>query len=239
MITYPFNTLENKKVIISLGGSLIAPNGVDIAYLQAFRKFIFDHIELGFSFVIITGGGGPAREYIESATAILDNDLTNDDKDWLGIHATRFNGHLLRTIFRSIAQVNLITNPETGKINLKKKVVVGAGWKPGWSTDFVANKIAERYQIPVVINLSNVKQVYTADPKKDQTAQPIEDMVWADFRKIVGEEWIPGMNVPYDPIAARLADSTNTTVLVMDGKNLENLQNCFEGKEFMGTMLHN
>jgi uridylate kinase len=239
MITYPFNTLENKKVIISLGGSLIAPNGVDIAYLQAFRKFIFDHIELGFSFVIITGGGGPAREYIESATAILDNDLTNDDKDWLGIHATRFNGHLLRTIFRSIAQVNLITNPEVGKINLKKKVVVGAGWKPGWSTDFVANKIAQRYEIPVVINLSNVKQVYTADPKKDPTAQAIEDMSWPDFRKIVGEEWIPGMNVPYDPIAARLADSTNTTVLVMDGKNLDNLRNCFEGKEFMGTMLHN
>jgi len=239
MITYPLNKLENKKVIISLGGSLIAPNGIDVEYLKKFRQFVMDNIQKGFNFILITGGGGPAREYIESATAVLNNDLTNDDKDWLGIHATRFNGHLMRTIFRSVAQVKLVTNPEIGKINMDKKVVIAAGWKPGWSSDYCANKIADRYNIPVVINLSNVKQVYTADPRIDPNAQPIEEMEWKNFRKMVGDEWIPGMNVPYDPIAARLADKAGTTVLVMDGKNLENLQNSFDGKPFVGTMLHN
>lgn len=239
MITYPFDKLDNKQVVVSLGGSLIAPKGIDVEYLKEFRKFVMDNIEKGFKFIIITGGGGPAREYIDSASAILDNDLPNDDKDWLGIHASRFNGHLMRTIFRSVAQVKLITNPEIGKINLDKNVVVAAGWKPGWSTDYVANKIAERYQIPVVINLSNIKQVYTADPKKDPNAKPIEDMTWKEFRKIVGDEWIPGMNTPYDPIAAKLADATNTTVLVIAGKDLDNVQRCFDGKEFFGTKLHN
>lgn len=239
MIAYPLNKLENKRVIISLGGSLIAPKGIDVEYLKQFRQFILHNIEKGFSFILITGGGGPAREYIESATAVLDNGLTNDDKDWLGIHATRFNGHLMRTIFRNIAQVKLVINPEIGKINLDKKVVIAAGWKPGWSSDYCANKIAERYSIPAVINLSNVKQVYTADPRVDPTAKPIEEMSWKVFRQMVGDEWIPGMNVPYDPIAARLADKAGTTVLVMDGKNLDNLQNCFEGKSFTGTMLRN
>jgi len=165
--------------------------------------------------------------------------LTDNDKDWLGIHATRFNGHLLRTIFRNIAQVKLVTNPILGKIDFDKSIVVGAGWKPGWSTDFVANKIAERFNIPVVLNLSNIVQVYTEDPKKNILAKPMEDMLWNDYCNLVGNKWIPGMNVPYDPIAANLALKTNTSVLVMSGGNLSNLQNCLEGKEFIGTILHN
>lgn len=239
MISYPFNRLSNKQVVISLGGSLISPKKIDVEYLKKFRKFVINNIENGYRFIIITGGGAPAREYINSAISILENELTNDDKDWLGIHASRFNGHLLRTIFRNVSQVNLITNPELGKISLTKKVVIAAGWKPGWSTDFVANKIATRYDIPVVINLSNIKQVYTEDPKLSRGAKPIEDMSWSDFRKLVGDEWIPGMNVPYDPVAAKLADTANTSVLILNGKDLRNLQLCLESKKFIGTILHN
>ena len=29
--------------------------------------------------------------------------VTDEDKDWIGIHATRLNAHLLRTIFRDVA----------------------------------------------------------------------------------------------------------------------------------------
>lgn len=239
MIQYPTHQIEPKRLIISLGGSLIVPDEIDVEYLKQFRQFILQYLDEGWSFLIVTGGGAQARNYINAATDVLDNDLTNDDKDWLGIHATRFNGHLLRTIFCKQAQAAIITDPEKDKIDLSKSIVVASGWKPGWSTDFVANKLAQRYHAPMIMNLSNIKQVYDADPKQNPQAKPIEKMLWKDFRAMVGDEWLPGMNTPYDPIAAKLADQENTKVMVIEGGNFANLHKAFRGEPFVGTMLYN
>ena len=112
-----------------------------------------------------------------------------------------------------------------------------SGWKPGWSTDFVASKIGQRINARYIINLSNIKQVYNDDPRKNPDAQPIDKMSWHDYRKMVGDEWTPGLSTPYDPIAAKLAQKENQTVLVMDGLNLANLQAAMEGKQFVGTII--
>jgi len=45
MVIYPINKLENKKIIISLEGSLIAPKEVDNNYLREFKKFILTNIK--------------------------------------------------------------------------------------------------------------------------------------------------------------------------------------------------
>ena len=236
MPQYPIHKTENKIAVISLGGSLIVPNQVDIQYLAAFKTFILDQLNKGWRFFIITGGGMQARNYIDAATAIMGDEITKDDQDWLGIHATRFNAHLLRTIFRDQAQPAIITDPELDHIS-DAKIVVVSGWKPGWSTDFVATKVAQRINAPYLINLSNIAQVYTDDPNKNPDAQPIEKMTWKDFREMVGDEWTPGMNTPFDPIAAKLAQQEGQTVLVMDGKNLDNLGNAFAQGEFFGTVI--
>ncbi len=229
--------LAEKKAIFSLGGSLVCPDMVDVEYLKNFRKFALKKIEEGWQFTIIVGGGTQARRYIDAATEVMGSEITTNDQDWLGIHATRFNAHLVRTIFRSVAQPALIIDPEEDVIDDSYKLIVAAGWKPGWSTDYVATKIAERLGAPLIFNLSNITQVYTADPKKDPNAKPVEKMLWADFRKMVGDKWVPGMNAPYDPIAARLASEHDMTVAVMNGGNLENLGNALEGREFVGTTL--
>lgn len=239
MPSYPVHEVTPKRIILSVGGSLIVPNEINTSYLKRLRAFVLENIEKGWSFVLVTGGGAPARRYIEAADITLDGNLTNDDKDWLGIHATRMNAHLVRTVFRTEAQPAIIQNPEEDNIDEAYKVIVVSGWKPGWSTDYVANKVAERYNAPFVVNLSNITQVYDADPKTNPNAKPIEDMLWSDFRAMVGDEWTPGMSAPYDPIAAQLAQKANTVVFVMNGENFENLQACMDGQEFIGTMLHN
>lgn len=238
MPSYPLHTTQNKQAVISLGGSLIVPNEVDSVYLAKFREFILEELKNGWKFFIVTGGGAPARQYIEAASHVLGNDITKDDKDWLGIHATRLNAHLVRTLFRNEAQPNIVTDPEKDAVD-DSKIVVISGWKPGWSTDFVGTMIAKRFNIPYLINLSNIKQVYTADPKKDPNAQPIDQMKWADYRAMVGDEWIPGMNTPLDPIAAKMAEAENQTVLVMAGSDLENLKKAMTTGEFVGTVLTN
>lgn len=238
MPSYPIHTTQNKRAVISLGGSLIVPNEIDSEYLAKFREFILSQLKEGWTFFIITGGGSPARKYIDAASHVLGNEITKDDMDWLGIHATRFNAHLVRTIFRNEAQPSIITDPEKDTVD-DSKIVVVSGWKPGWSTDFVATMIAKRFNIPYLINLSNIKQVFTDDPKKNPDAKPIDIMSWTDFRKMVGDEWIPGMNTPFDPIAAKLADSENQTVLVMLGGDLDNLKKAMTTGEFTGTVLTN
>ena len=116
-------------------------------------------------------------------------------------------------------------------------VVVGAAWKPGWSTDYDAVLTCENYHVESMINLSNVTQVYSADPKIDPEAVPIAQMSWAQMRKLVGDEWSPGMHAPFDPVAAKLAEELGVTVKIVKGGDFENLDKAVMGEEFFGTVI--
>ena len=87
----------SKTVIIALGGSIVFPDQIDWDFLRRFRSFVLREIKKGRRFVIVSGGGRLSRIYQEAAGKVVK--VTNEDKDWLGIHATRINAHLLRTIF--------------------------------------------------------------------------------------------------------------------------------------------
>lgn len=228
-----------EKIVISLGGALIVPNGgIDISFLKGFNSFIREQLlkRKDRQFFIVVGGGATARHYRDAGRNVLEHELTTDDLDWLGIHATRVNAHLLRTIFRDIAHPYILKHYEIIR-KVDEPIVVGAGWKPGWSTDFCAAMVCEDYNAKTVVNLSNIEKVYDKDPKEFSDAKPIDKITWADFRKIVGSEWVPGMNAPFDPIAAKKSEELRLKVVVMKGDNFENLRNYFEGKEFVGTVI--
>lgn len=226
--------------IISLGGSLIVPAEIDWDFLKNFRKLIVKEIKKGKKFVIITGGGNTARNYQNSAGKVCK--LTDDDKDWIGIHATRLNAHLIKTIFRDYAHPRINKNPRT-KEDLSKhfeqneSIMVAAGWRPGWSTDFVSTILAERLESSKVINLSNIQYVYDKDPKKHTDAKKIKLINWTNFRKIVGDKWDPGLNMPFDPVASKHAQKLNLTVYIAQGQNIKNLENLLAGKSFEGTTI--
>src|SRR5688572_15278346 len=118
---------NNNRYIISLGGSLIVPETIDVKFLREFRKVIEEGVKNRRKFLIITGGGKTSRRYSEAAKAL--GDLNHDDLDWLGIHSTRLNGHLLRTIFRKHAHPRIITNP-TMKEPAAEPIVIAAGYRP-------------------------------------------------------------------------------------------------------------
>jgi uridylate kinase len=89
----------------------------------------------------------------------------------------------------------------------------------------------------MVINMSNIDQVYNKDPNTHKDAKPIEKTSWAEFRKIVGDEWVPGMNAPFDPVAAKKAEALGIKVVVLNGENFENLEKCLNNKPFVGTTI--
>lgn len=224
----------NPRYIISLGGSLIVPDEIDVKFLQEFRAIIFGQIAKRKKFLLITGGGRTSRRYSEAAKAL--GQLNPTDLDWLGIHSTRLNGHLLRTIFRKVANARIIDNPNR-RLNAKEPVIIAAGYRPGWSTDYVAVLLAQKYQGTVVVNLSNVDYVYDKDPRKFKQAKPIKEISWPDFRKIVGNKWSPGAHLPFDPVASKLAEQMKLKVVIMNGKNLSNLKSFLAGKKFKGTII--
>lgn len=230
------NMQSHETIVMSVGGSLIVPDQIDTEFLSILKEFIEAEIAEGRRFIIIAGGGRTARNYQDAAGAVTK--LTTDDLDWMGIHATRLNGHLLRTIFRDSAHPTMLTNPDDIlDVPTDVPVVIASGYRPGCSTDLRAVQIAELVGARKVINLSNIDYVYTDDPRSNPEAKKIEIITWADFRALIPDEWDPGLSAPFDPIAAKAADEKNIEVAIINGHRPDALTDYLHNKDFIGTKI--
>ncbi len=231
--------MSNYK-IISVGGSIIIPKtGFDIKFLKAFRKLILDRVKKGDKFILVIGGGATCRYYQEALKKV--NKVSDTDLDWLGIASTHFNAELVRLMFSGYSYPEVIKNP-TKKLEIKKlrnwPIIIAGGWKPGCSTDKDAVLLAENFGAKEMLNLSNIEYVYDKDPNKFKNAKKIENITWKDFRKnIVGYKWVPGKNVPFDPMAAGLAEKLKLKVEILRGTDLVEVKNALVGKKFRGTVV--
>lgn len=220
---------------MALGGSVAFQKKIDTDFLARFHSFILEQINQGRRFVIVVGGGYVARRYQKAASEIAG--VKDQDKDWIGIQATRLNAHFLHAIFR--AEAHPIVFDERFKLKGfgRYSTIIGSGWKPGWSTDFVAVQIAVDFGLDQVCILGKPDYVYTADSSKDKTAQPLKEVTWQEYLKLIPNDWSPGLHSPVDPVAARLAQDQGLKVIVADGRNLANLRAILNNKPFQGTTL--
>ena len=222
-----------KTIVLSLGGSLICPDGFDFVFLKKLKQVIERYIKKNNKFVIICGGGKLARTFQEIASK--SSKLSNEELDWLGIHATKINAYIVKSIFGNNTENFIVSNP-TKKISLKKNILIASGWKPGWSTDYDAALLAKNLKIREVINMSNIDYVYDKDPRKFKAAKKIEKLKWHNYLKMTGTKWKAGMNVPFDPIAAKEAKKSKIRVYMI-GNDLKNFENLLENKKFEGTII--
>lgn len=229
-----------ETVVLSIGGSLVVPKGgIDVDFLKKLNVFIRKQVrESNRRFFIVIGGGTTARQYRDAARDVV-GEISDEDLDWIGVHSTRLNAHLVRTIFQDIAHPRIIENYDRPLIGARESVIIGAGWKPGWSTDYCAAVIARDYKASVIINLSNIDYVYDKDPSIFPGAKIIKHTTWDYFEELIPEKWIPGTNAPFDPVASRLAKRTGTAVIVANGKNFSNLTRILNGESFKGTVITN
>jgi uridylate kinase len=226
--------MKKETIVISVGGSLIVPDEIDTKWLRDFKKFILNNTDR-YRFILISGGGRICRKYNAAAQEL--REMSNLDLDLLGIQTTRLNGYFLKTIFENKAYEEVVINP-TIKIKTDKDIIVGAGYEPGTSTDMDAVLMAKTNGVKKVINLSNIDYVYDKDPKKFKDAKKIEKISWKDFRnKVLPKEWISGSNTPFDVTASAMAEKLGVEVAIMNGHNLDNLQNYLSGKSFVGSLI--
>lgn len=227
--------------VLSVGGSIVAPDKPDFDFLDKFSKTIRNWLlqDSSRKIIMVIGGGAPARDYQNAYRKVCDlrkAPAKNDEADWIGIMATRLNAQLVRAVFEDLCPNPVVYDPTTVDM-FGGQILVAAGWKPGFSTDNDAVVLAERFSGNLVVNLSNIAKVYTDDPKKNPEARPIDSISWEDFIKIVGTEWVPGKNTPFDPIASQRAQKAGIRVICAAGKDIENLENILNGKDFKGTVI--
>ena len=233
--------MPNTKVI-SLGGSIIAPDWVDVRYLRDLRAALIEYLEQDPErrLILVCGGGAPAREYQRAYREILADGNgappEPEAQDWIGIAATRLNAELLRQLLAQYCAERVVIDPVEVNV-FPGRVLVAAGWKPGFSTDYDAVLLAEKFQADTLLNLSNIARVYEADPKTHPEARPLERMTWAELRNLVGDTWTPGQNVPFDPVATGYAARIGLKVVVAAGRDIENLVAILNERDFIGTVI--
>jgi uridylate kinase len=226
--------------VLSVGGSIVVPHEPDIEFLKKFtamiRNWLSENKER--KLILVIGGGGPARIYQQAYKSILSDEKSydNNEADWIGITATRLNAQLLRAVLSDLCPQEVVYNP-TAVEKFTGRVLIASGWKPGFSTDTDAEYLAEKFGAKTIINLSNIDKVYTDDPKKNPDAKPLDTISWSDFRAMVGDEWVPGKNCPFDPIASKRAEAEAITVVCAGGKNIENIRKILDDKPFFGTTI--
>ena len=223
-----------KTVVVALGGSIVHPDGIDVAFLKKFRAFLTPFVRRGTKFVLVVGGGRLARRFQEAAHAVAK--VNDEDKDWLGIHATLLNAHLLRTVFRDVADPVIIDIREKIK-KVRYPVTIASGWRPGWSTDYVAMRIAADMGIREAIVAGSPTHVYNKDYKKYRGAKPFDRISWAEYRRLIPPKWKPGLNAPVDPVGAALGAREGMRAVILNGRDLANFRALLLGKDFQGTII--
>jgi len=128
-------------------------------------------------------------------------------------------------------------NSDSIDFAFSSKVLVAAGWKPGCSTDYDAVLLAEKLKAKSLINLSNIEKVYSEDPKKNPNAKALDSLTWQEMLNLLPTEWSPGLNMPFDPIAAKRASELGMSVYIAKGTDIANTMNILEKKDFKGTII--
>ena len=210
------------------------PEEIDIEFLKDFKDLILSQVSKGKKFLIDTGGGRTCRKYQRAASEI--SKTSTEDLDWIGIATNNLNAEFLRVIFGEKAHPKVIINLAE-KFSFDRPIIIGGAYKPGHSSDFDAFLAAKNLGAKKIVNLSNIDYAYDKDPNKYPDAKKLESVSWAQYRALIPEKWDSGLSTPFDPIASREAEKEGMQVMILNGKNISNLEKCLNGEEFLGTKI--
>ena len=223
------------RVAINAGGSIVAPDEMDAGFLRGLGDILIRASEER-DLLIVVGGGRTARRYIEAGRAL---GADEGSLDHLGIEATRLNARLLMTALGERAHPGVPSSVEGALEALgTHPVVVMGGTIPGQTTDAVSAMLAQRAEAVEMIVLTNVDGVYTADPRKDPSAERLERIPASRLVEIVGGgSYEAGSSTVVDPVAAGIIQSSHIPTKVLDGRDLDQVSAALAGEDFRGTLV--
>ncbi|RQD80784.1 MAG: UMP kinase [Methanocalculus sp. MSAO_Arc2] len=223
-----------KKVVISLGGSILVPS-LDTHRVQEWASALRTLAEQ-YSLFCICGGGGEARRYISVGRDLGCDEATADE---LGIMVTRVNAFLLVSALGDAAYPLIpATYREAKEAALHNRIVVMGGVTPGQTTDAVSAILAEEVSADLLVNMTVVDGIYSADPKKDPSAERFTTMTPKALIDIIMKERMgAGSNMIVDLVAAKVIERSGIPFIVMDGRNPDDIITALSTGTFSGTLV--
>jgi len=227
--------VKKKRIVISLGGSLIIPDKVNVRFLKRFREVIKKNTDQ-YKFVIVCGGGSTARKYISALREIGTN---QELQSMSGISATRMNARFMTYFFGKDANQGIPHDMKEVKNLLIKNDVVFCGalrYAPNQTSDSTSAQLAN-YLKSDFINLTNVSGLHDRNPKKFKNARFIPKISWKEFDKMANKvKFKPGQHFVLDQQAAKIIKKYKIKTYIL-GPNLRNLQKLLKDKKFKGTII--
>lgn len=228
--------MKKRIIVLSLGGSLIIPDDVNIGFLKKFKKVILRNRKK-YKFIIVCGGGSIARKYI---AALKKAGISEEFQSFSGISATRMNARFMNYFFGINPELGIPHTTETLKKYVRKQDIIFCGaleYKPRQTSDSTAASIAAHFK-GVFINLTNVSGLYNKNPLEHKDASLILRISWWEFCKMANKnKYQPGQHFVLDQTAARIINSSRIKTYIL-GSDLRQLEAVLHGKDFKGTLIY-
>ena len=227
--------MSKKIIVLSLGGSLIIPDNIDVNFLKKFKQVINKNTK-NYKFIIVTGGGSIARKYIHALKSI---GISEKLQSMIGISSTRTNARFMSYFFNQDQDEGIPQQIKTVEKYIKEKDVVFCGaleYKENQTSDATAVALASHFKTEF-INLTNVPGLYNKNPFEHKDAKFLPKISPEELYKMSNpKKYTPGQNFIIDQTASRniLKNKIRTYIL---GKDLKQLDNLLNNKKFKGTII--
>jgi len=223
------------KIVISLGGSVLVPDEGDAKYL---RKLAWLLIEMSkeFQICIVCGGGRIARYYISTGREL---DFRKEELDNLGIAVTRLNATMLLLALGDDAMPAMPrSEEEAARLIEDGGIIVMGGTTTGHTTDAVAARVAELIKAKRIVNATSVDAAYSADPKEFPDARRYASMTLKQLYDLVDKGvHEAGPSTVFDRLGAEIALRAGIPIYIINGRDLDEMENAIIGKDIKGTIV--
>ena len=218
-------------VVISLGGSIVCGEKIDVEYIKKFRNFLKEYSK-NLKIFLVVGGGKTARDYIGAGTTL---DIDQFTLDRIGIAASRLNATLF---LGSYSYPKVAENIEEAVFASRSyNVILMGGTEPGHTTDGVSLLLAEKLGEKIVVNMTSVGGIYDKDPRRYDDAKIINKMSYKDAEKMFFERKMgAGLNLPFDLISLKIAERSGIKICII-GKDIDVLKKVILDGQCVGTVI--
>ncbi|QSV44793.1 UMP kinase [Geobacter benzoatilyticus] len=230
-----------KRVLLKLSGEALAGDqgyGIDPQTITAIAAEIKEVIATGAELALVIGGGNIFRGLAASSKG-----MDRASADYMGMLATMINSLAMQDALEKIGVdtrvQSAIAMQEVAEPYIRRRamrhlekgriVIFGAGTgNPYFTTDTAASLRAMEIGADVILKGTKVDGVYSADPKKDPTAQKYPQLTYLEVLK-------KGLQV-MDATATSLCMDNNLPIIVFDITEYGNIKKVVCGEE-IGTVV--
>lgn len=220
------------RVVVSLGGSMIFKNKIDVNYLKKISKLFY---ELPADIAVTVGGGKGARQYVEAGRALK---ATNFELDEIAMQIVKANSRLLASSYEKLVYFNDYDEANAYFLIGGSTIVLGVA-TPGQTSDTTSSLFAEQVKADRWVNISNVDAIYNKDPNKFKTAKKFKIMTHKQLVELAQkyDKRGPRENFIVDVLASKILARSRIEAHFINGKNLKEVENAILGKKHNGTVV--